>query len=149
MDRSERIGFVAALATLKKMERKKVNEKLLTYGNLIKNGWFEISKKYNLKIKIQGMTSMPSFIFEYNNANKLYTYYTQEMLEYGFLASNSLAVTYSFNKKLIAQYLNKTEIVFKKMNFIRSISPNISRYFFVLDIFWPGYLKDISLFNIS
>ncbi len=112
---TERIGFVAALETLKKMKTKKIHEKIVKKGLYIKNNLSKISRKLGLDVDVKGLDSMPVFVFKYKNSNELYTYFTQEMLERGFLASNSLTVSYSHNTKVIKDYLKNTEIVFKKI----------------------------------
>ncbi len=115
---TERIGFIAALETLKKMKQKKVQKKTVEYGLYIKSQWYKISKNIGLDIKISGMSSMPNFILNYKNSNSLYTFFTQEMLKEGFLASNSLTVSYAHNLKIINNYLKSTEKVFKKIKFL-------------------------------
>lgn len=112
---TERIGFVAALETLRIMKKNNVPSILKKRGKYIKSQWLTIASKNKIDITINGLDSMPSFIFNYNNSNQIYTYYTQEMLKYGFLASNSLTVSYAHDVKVIDKYLKKTEIVFKKI----------------------------------
>ena len=113
---SEKIGFAAALATIKKLEQKKINNRLVLYGELITDGWKKIANKYKIKIKVSGLKSMPNFVFDCNNSNELITYFTQEMLNEGFLASNSLCVSYAFEKKIIKKYLESFDKVFNKIN---------------------------------
>ena len=115
---TERIGFIAALETLKKMKSKKVQNKIVKKGLYIKQKIFNISKKLDLKIDIKGMDSMPSFSFNYKNQNELYTFFTQEMLSLGFLATNSMTLSYTHDKKIINNYLNKLEKTFKKIKIL-------------------------------
>ena len=115
---TERIGFIAALETLKKMKSKKVQNKIVKNGLYIKRKIFNISKKLDLKIDIKGMDSMPSFSFNYKNQNELYTFFTQEMLSLGFLATNSMTLSYAHDKKTINNYLNKLEKTFKKIKIL-------------------------------
>ena len=115
---TERIGFIAALETLKKMKSKKVQNKIVKNGLYIKQKIFNISKKLDLKIDIKGMDSMPSFSFNYKNQNELYTFFTQEMLSLGFLATNSMTLSYAHDKKIINNYLNKLEKTFKKIKIL-------------------------------
>ena len=120
---TERIGFIAALETLKKMKSKKVQNKIVKNGLYIKQKIFNISKKLDLKIDIKGMDSMPSFSFNYKNQNELYTFFTQEMLSLGFLATNSMTLSYAHDKKTINNYLNKLEKLLRKLkNLIESKS---------------------------
>ena len=97
------------------MKEKKVQQQIVRNGLIIKNNWLKIANKIDLKINVSGMDSMPSFNFVYKNSNELHTYFTQEMLNFGFLASNSLTVSFAHNSHIINQYLKKTELVFKKI----------------------------------
>ncbi len=115
---TERIGFIAALETLKKMKSKNVQNKIVKNGLYVKRKIFNISKKLDLKINIKGMDSMPSFSFNYKNQNELYTFFTQEMLSSGFLATNSMTLSYAHDKKTINNYLNKLEKTFKKIKIL-------------------------------
>ena len=115
---TERIGFIAALETLKKMKSKNVQNKIVKNGLYVKRKIFNISKKLDLKINIKGMDSMPSFSFNYKNQNELYTFFTQEMLSLGFLATNSMTLSYAHDKKTINNYLNKLEKTFKKIKIL-------------------------------
>ena len=115
---TERIGFVAALETLKKMKSKNVQNKIVKNGLHIKQKIFDISKKFDLKIDIKGMDSMPSFSFNYKNQNELYTFFTQEMLSLGFLATNTMTLSYAHDKKTINNYLKQLEKTFKKIKIL-------------------------------
>jgi glutamate-1-semialdehyde 2,1-aminomutase len=110
---TERIGFVAALATLEKMEQENIQDKLLHYGNMLKNGWNNLANESNLKIKTTGITSIPNFSFLYDNSLAIQTLFTQEMLSRGYLARTGTAVTYSYSENIINEYLDNVEIVFK------------------------------------
>ena len=110
---TERVGFVAALATLDKMEKENVQEKLLKYGNMLKSGWTNLAEKNGLKIKTTGITSIPNFSFLYENNLAIQTLFTQEMLVRGFLARTGTAVTYAYTEKIINEYLANVDEVFK------------------------------------
>lgn len=112
---TDRIGFCAALETIKKMERINLQDSLILKGIKIKKKWAEIAKKNNIKIEINGIDSMPSFKFKSKNSERAITYFTQEMLSLGFLASSSFALCYSHNDKIIKEYLDACEKIFKKI----------------------------------
>jgi len=112
---TERIGFIAALATIKKMEEKSVQKKLIQYGKIIKNGWQEISNKTNIKIKISGLDSMPSFSFVHKKALTINTFFIQEMLKNGYLAQTGLATSFAYTNKIIDGYLTSVNRTFQKM----------------------------------
>ena len=113
---TERVGFAAALASIKKMEEQSVQETLVEYGLKIKNGWEKAAKDTGIKIKIGGLDSIPSFSLSYNNGIELLTYFNQEMLDAGFLAAGGTATTFSYTDKIIDSYLNRVAEVFIKIN---------------------------------
>ena len=59
----ERIGYTAALSTIREFKRLNVFKKIEDNGKLIKSIWLNVSKKYNIKIKIMGTNAIPSFEF--------------------------------------------------------------------------------------
>ena len=114
---TEKIGFTAGLASIKFFQQKKVDKHILKIGNLIKNNWIDLSKKHGLKIRTNNFVSLCSFFFEYGNLNqKLYTYFSQEMLKYNYLAGNSVYVSYAHKKKDVERYIYFCDKVFKKIS---------------------------------
>ena len=68
----ERIGYTAALSSIKEFKRLKVFKKVESNGSMIKKVWSELSKKYNLNIKVMGSNAIPLFQFSNNHQlNKL------------------------------------------------------------------------------
>ena len=63
----ERIGYTAALSSIKEFERLKVFKKIENNGKLIKSLWLDLSKKYQVPIKIMGTNAIPSFEFYKNH----------------------------------------------------------------------------------
>ena len=96
----ERIGYTAALSTIKEIKRLKVFKKINNNGKMLKQIWFDLSKKYNIPIKIMGRNAIPSFEF-YNNHVKNKTFLTQEMLKNKILATNTIFVNIFHNKNNI------------------------------------------------
>ncbi len=115
---TERIGYIAALETLKKMKSKKVQSKIVKNGKYIKHSLNLIAEKYKLDLKVGGMDSMPNFTLNYSFANKLYTYFTQEMMNCGFLASNSITISYAHDVKIINQYLKNVEKILREIKYL-------------------------------
>jgi len=110
---TERIGFVAAIATIKKMLKNNVPPHLIKMGNLIKRGWKDLAKKHNLKIKVLGIPPLATFLFDYGEENQaLHTLFTQEMLDRGFLASKQVYVSYSHQEEHVRTYLDNVDEVF-------------------------------------
>lgn len=108
---SERVGFVAALATLKEMERTKSFNQIIENGKYINKKWEGLSKKYNLNLKIKGFDCITSFEFPKNN--QIYkTFISQEMLKRGYLASNLVYLSTKHTKNIINKYIEELDKVF-------------------------------------
>ena len=112
---TERIGFVAGIATLQKMKKFNVQNKTVKFGKRIKKGWKKASDDLGLDITIRGMNSIPEFCFNYENNLELSTFFIQEMLKKGFLANLRLATTYAYTNKIINDYMNACYDTFKKI----------------------------------
>ncbi len=113
---TERIGPVASLTTLKVMEEIKSWEIITEIGKKVREGWINISNKHNVKIKISGLPSLSSFVFESKNHLKYKTYLTQEMLKKGFLASTIFYSSIAHKNKFITNYLNEIDDIFYKIS---------------------------------
>ena len=123
---SERIGFVAALSTIKIMKEKKVFESVIKIGKNIKLKWYEIAKKHSIEIKIFGKDSIPQFKFI--NYSQIYkTYLTQEMLKNNFLASTTIYVSIAHKQKILQKYYKILNQVFYRIskNDIKKIRSSI------------------------
>ncbi len=124
---TERIGFVAALETIKFMRKNNVPKIIKARGKKIIDGWKLTAQKYNLKIKTNDIYSMPKFSFDYfNNNEKLHTLFTKLMLEKGYLSTNYMFVTYSHSIKEINNYLLICDQVFKNISKILNKPKEIS-----------------------
>ncbi len=112
---TDRLGFIAANETLKKLKKLKINKVLCNYGKKIKEGWSKNAKKNNLKIIITGLDSIPNLKFDYPNNLEITTFFTQEMLKKGFLAGSLVTTSYCYNDAIINKYLKNVDLVFKKI----------------------------------
>lgn len=110
---TERIGPAAALAAIKKMNKKEVHSHLDKIGAMIGEGWKKIAAKHNLNIAVGGPNSLINFSFNYKNAQEIKTLFTQEMLKRGFLAFGTVYVSYSHTEELVKKYLEAVDEVFK------------------------------------
>ena len=110
---TERVGFVAALRTIDKLIEYKVWEHLNKIGGLISDGWKRLADAHKLKLHITDFKPLVTFKFEYGDENSvLYTLFTQEMLRKGYLASNSVYVSYAHTKEIVDIYLKNIDEVF-------------------------------------
>jgi len=112
---TERIGPVAALATIKKLKRDIVPEYLINIGKSVQEGWKKLSEKHGLDITVSGINPLGHFSFNYDNPLVLKTLFTQLLLENGFLATNAFYASYAHKKEYVEKYLEAVDEVF---NFI-------------------------------
>lgn len=109
---TERIGSVAALKTLEIMEREKSWETITQTGLAIRGRWQKLADKYELKINHAGLPALTVFNFDSPNALKYKTLITQEMLEKGYLAANSVYVCTEHTESVLAGYFDELDPIF-------------------------------------
>jgi glutamate-1-semialdehyde aminotransferase len=121
---TERIGPTAALATIQKMELHKVQEHLVNIGKIVQNGWNSTAKKIGLSIHVGSIYPLSHFDFQDKEPLILKTLFTQEMLERGYLATNSFYCSFAHTEDIVQRYLDTVEEVFSLIN--KSIDENTS-----------------------
>ena len=109
---TERIGPVAALATIRKHRRCGVSQKLLEIGRLVQSGWRTAAQRAKVAITITGIPPLAHFSFDYQNHQAIRTLFTQLMLERGFLAKNVFYATYAHQPSHVEAYLTGLDEVF-------------------------------------
>ncbi len=102
---TERIGPVAAISTIKKMQSFNVPEHLCKIGNHIRELWRSAAERHGLNIKIHGIPPLSVFAFDYGEMSPLlHTVFTQEMLKRGFLASKAFYATFAHQIEHVDRY---------------------------------------------
>lgn len=109
---TERIGPTAALKTLEIMENQKTWEAITNKGRSVKKMWKEIATNNNLDINITGIDALPVMSFKDENALKLQTLLTQEMLKKGFLTGSALYLSMAHDEKIMNEYFEKLNDTF-------------------------------------
>ncbi len=124
---TERIGFVAALAALRKMEECDVPSRLNRYGERINGGWKGLSDKHKIGIHISGVPPLTHMTFDTSHPPAAQTLYTQEMLAEGYLLGASVYTTYAYSDEIVDDFIAASDPVF---GFIKeaSDSGNIEKY---------------------
>lgn len=118
---SERSGPTAALETIKFMEKHKTWITVKKQGKKVKFIWNKIAKKNNLKIKIFGTDSICSFAFEGKDNNYFKSLLTYQMLNLGFLASNSVMISICHNDNILRKYEKALDKTFKLISEIKNL----------------------------
>ena len=112
---TERIAYAATLKAMEVFERDCVWEKLNAIGERVQKLWRELADKHELNIKISGIYPISHFEFEYENALAYKTYFTQEMLKKGFLASNAFYASFAHNDEMLDKYYIAVDEVFESI----------------------------------
>lgn len=115
---TERIGPVAALATIEKFTEKKVHETICRTGDMVRAGWQIASNLAEIDIEIAGLKPLLNFKFKHEDNLILRTLFVQKMLDYGFLASYRFYAMYSHTPEMVGRYLKAVEEVFSEISFL-------------------------------
>jgi glutamate-1-semialdehyde 2,1-aminomutase len=112
---TERVGSVAGLAAIKYMKKNKTFNFIKKQGKKIKAEWKKISKEFKVDINISGLDSIPRFEFRESN-NLKRTYFTQEMLKKGYIASNIVYLSIAHKDNILREYFKHLREIFKKLS---------------------------------
>ncbi len=112
---SEKIGFVAGLATLKKMKKISAQKILKKKSLKIKRGLISLAKKHKLNIHFIGLDALITFKINGIEDEKLNKIILSKMIGKGFLAGNRLYVSIAHSDKLIKKYLINIDGIFKNI----------------------------------
>lgn len=109
---TERIGFVAALATLEVMKRENSPKQLNDNGIIVNKAWQAAADNSDLDITITGIPPLTHIGFNYPNAAAIQTYYCQEMLKRGYLLGAAIYTTTAYTKEILEKFAKDTREVF-------------------------------------
>ena len=124
---SDKIGYVAALETIKQMRVTRSWVKVKQKGIKIKKSWQRIFKKHKIDAEIIGLDSLPTFIFKENHKlNK--TFITLNFLKKNFLATNSFYVSVSHTDNIINLYLKEFEKIIIKLKNQKNLNKEVGEY---------------------
>ncbi len=112
---TERVGFVAAMATIKKLRKQDVSRYLAIIGKRVKEGWALLARKHYIDIEIGGIDPLGHFRFKNKNPLVLKTLFTQLMLEKEFLATTIFYASFAHKQSHIGAYLDAVD---ESFNFI-------------------------------
>lgn len=112
---TERIGPVAALATIKKMKQTRTAAFLDKAGRKVQRGWAQGAVDNGVKISVSGIHPLGHFSFDEKDPLVLKTLFTQYMLEQGFLATTAFYASLAHQDKYIDRYLEAADKSFHKI----------------------------------
>lgn len=122
---TERIGLKAAIATINKYRQKNVQEHLQRMGQKMREGMERLAQKRDIGIRVSGINPMLHFEFLYEKPLVYKTFYTQEMLKRGFLATTAYYASYAHNDEVVEKYLQAAEEVFQLLTAFSNKEPDL------------------------
>jgi glutamate-1-semialdehyde 2,1-aminomutase len=112
---TESVGPVAALATIRKMQRIDVPSHIAAIGNQLRDGFERIAKREEVPLKMSGFPAMTYFSYDHPEALALQTLFTVRMLQHGFLASGGFYPSLAHTSQIVERYLGAAESVFAEL----------------------------------
>ncbi|MGE5832681.1 MAG: aminotransferase class III-fold pyridoxal phosphate-dependent enzyme [Methanomicrobiales archaeon] len=109
---TERIGPVAALATIDKYGRCNVPEHLVRTGKQVQGLWARAAADAGLPLVVEGIPPLSHFTFSRPEALEMQTAFTQMMLDRGFLAGKAFYSSFAHKGTHIEKYRNAVDEVF-------------------------------------
>lgn len=110
---TERIGFAAGVATLKKMEDINSPQILINYGDKIVNALTTAAQNNKLKLCVSHITPLAHIDWDYENGLAIQTLYAQIMLDRGYLVSSAIYATVAYDDEIINKFAKDTEEAFE------------------------------------
>jgi glutamate-1-semialdehyde 2,1-aminomutase len=106
---TERIGSIAALATLDAMQEENPWDGIVTAGLDITARWQDMAAQYDLPLTTSGIASLTGFAFNSPHNLAYKTLITQQMLGRGFLAANGVYLCTAHTPEIIDAYFEALE----------------------------------------
>ncbi len=122
---TERIGLAAAIAAICKYRDKKVEKHLDYIGMTVKEGLRKAAEKHGIPIVISGINPLAHFEFQYKEPLLYKTFFTQEMLKKGFLATTAIYASYAHTDENILSYLDAVDDVFSSIEKLNGMHPSL------------------------
>ena len=114
---TEGVGPAAALAAIGKMKKTDVCAHIAGIGSTVMRYWKSCGKKHGLPVVVEdGYPCLAHFRFEHELGNAMRTYYTQIMLEMGFLAGTQFSPTLAHTEGILSKYETALDAVFAEIS---------------------------------
>lgn len=117
---TDRIGPVAALATLRKHRQHNVHEHLVSMGRAVQDVWRQAAMNADLPVEIEGIAPLSHFHFAAGEESlTLMTLYVQAMLDRGFLAGNRFYANFAHDTAVLEDFRRNATEVFAWLSDLR------------------------------
>jgi len=109
---TERIGPVAALATIRKFQDVKAYEHIGRIGFAVQEGWKRVAKKHSIQITVSGLPAIGHFAFDHQDSLAMKALFVRLMRDQGFLASTAFYGMYAHTMGHVVAYLQAVDVAF-------------------------------------
>lgn len=112
---TDRIGPVAALATIRKFQTHNVAAHVQRIGSAVQAGWMDAGQAAGLPVEADGLPSLAHFAIRHPEEHALSTLFTQTMLERGYLAYSQFKPSLAHTDAHVERYLGVVRDVFREL----------------------------------
>ena len=112
---TERIGPTAALATLGVMEAENATQRVHEIGTSVQTVWEKLGADAGLTVTTGGLPALANFTISGLDPLAVKTYITARMLDFGYLASNSLYASIVHTDDVLDEYYDALATVFAEL----------------------------------
>ena len=96
---------------------------------MVQDGWKEKAEKNELEIEVGGIRPLGHFSIIGKESGLVYkTFFVQEMLKRGYIASNAFYTTYAHSEEIIKEYLEHVDEVFWMIAEINGRNETVESY---------------------
>jgi glutamate-1-semialdehyde aminotransferase len=124
---TDRTGPAAALATVRKMQRDHVPDRLAVVGEKVQAAWRTAAESAGLPVHIGGIKPLSHITFETEDPLLTRTVFNQEMLDRGFLSTGAVYCSMAHTDTHIAQYAESCFEIFQEISNLIAVSKLESR----------------------
>ena len=110
---TEKVGTIAALATIRKYLKNNVAYKLVLLGDKMQEGLRHLAGELRVPLEVMGISPLTHFVFRHSESQAIKTLYVQEMLKRGYLATNAYYSSYAHTTDDVVGYLMQAGDVFE------------------------------------
>lgn len=109
---TDRIGPVAALATIRKHKAVNAGPHLVRIGEAVQDGWRHLADKHGIQVHVGGIPPLAHFSFEVEKPLHARSYFVQLMLDRGYLAGGSFYSMFVHNDEHVQGYMEAADQAF-------------------------------------
>jgi glutamate-1-semialdehyde aminotransferase len=102
---TERVALAATIKAIQEYDRLDVSVHLNRIGEMIQAGWTSIGNELDVDIEVGGIYPLSHFALLCPDAPAYKTFFTQEMLKKGYLASTASYVSLAHDEEVVGRYL--------------------------------------------